>query len=292
MARVRYIERTSRTVGGDIDLDILKRKSWPGIAAEFVRFAPPEDYDFRLAENASYLALLNIHRNDGETVVPGFLRDTRKDLRNKLTFVPAGCELTGWSEIDRPGSVTAVYFEPCSSDDGRADPSQFPPMLGFEDNMLRAALSQFQAVLNDPNLDTPGYAETLGVLLAYELGRFKNQLKQPAPLQGGLTARQVRLVIEFLESRLTDKTSVSELAALVDLSRFHFIRAFKKTVGMPPHQYLVHRRVERAKELLSDQRLSVTEIAEKSGFNSTTQLTRSFRRIVGTTPSSFRREAI
>ncbi len=291
MPGVRYIERTSRAAGGDIDLDVLKRKSWPGIAAEFVRFAPPEEFDFHHIDASSHLALLNINRADGETVLPDYPRSTTRDLRNKLTFVPGGCDLSGWSRILRPGTVTTVYFEPCASDDGRTDLAQSPPMIEFEDNMVRAALLQFQAILTDPSLDISGYAETLGVLLSFELARFRTQLKQPAPQQGGLTARQVRLVVEYLESRLSDKTTVSELAALVDLSRFHFIRAFKKTVGMPPHQYLVHRRVERAKELLADRNLSVTEIAERSGFNSTTQLTRSFRRIVGTTPSTFRREA-
>lgn len=90
---------------------------------------------------------------------------------------------------------------------------------------------------------------------------------------------------------LGDKTSIASLAALLDLSRFHFIRAFKKTVGMPPHQFVVHRRVERAREMLQDSQMTVLEIANRTGFNSTTHFTKSFRRITGTTPSAFRRNA-
>jgi AraC family transcriptional regulator len=164
-------------------------------------------------------------------------------------------------------------------------------MLEFEDPMLRSAMMQFQAILHDPALDTPGYAETLGILLAFEAGRVHAQSKGTRPPQGGLTPRQVRRVIDYLESRMTDRTSISEMSALVDLSRFHFIRAFKKTVGMPPHQFVVHRRIERARELLTEPQLSVSEVATRTGFNSTTQFTRSFRRIVGTTPTVFRREA-
>lgn len=289
MAKVRYIERISRATGGDIDLDVQKRKSWPGIAAEFVRFAPPEEFDFQLTTSSNLIALLNIYRVDGETAVPDLPRSFKKDLRNRITFIPRACEIRGWSRILKPASAMTVYFNQHAPDDEHCDLSLFPPMLEFEDNMLRAAMLQFQAILHEPTLDTPGYAETLGILLAFEIARFSNQSRHSAPLQGGLTARQVRLVVEYLDSRLSDKVTILELSALLDLSRFHFIRAFKKTVGMPPHQFIVHRRIERAKELLTNERLSVTEIAGKSGFHGTAQLTKAFRRIVGTTPTTFRR---
>jgi AraC family transcriptional regulator len=291
MAKVCHIERTSRGADDAIDLDAMKRKSWPGIAAEFVRVASPAEFDFRLVNPASnYLVLLNLRRVDGETEVAGLPRMYKKDLRNKLTFIPSGCPVHGWSRISKPASFMGVYFNQTASDNCHSDPSPLPPIVEFEDNMLRSTMLQFQAILNDPSLDTPGYAETLGVLLAFEMERLKCQSKQPERLQGGLTARQVRLVTEHLESRLSDKTTISELSDLLNLSRFHFIRAFKKSVGMPPHQFVVHRRVERAKELLTDHKLSVSDVAVRTGFNSATQLTRTFRRVVGATPTTFRRE--
>lgn len=291
MAKVCHIERTSRGADDAIDLDAMKRKSWPGIAAEFVRVASPAEFDFRLVNPASnYLVLLNLRRVDGETQVAGLPGMYKKDLRNKLSFIPSGCPAGGWSRISKPASFMAVYFNQTASDNCHSDPSALPPIVEFEDNMLRSTMLQFQAILNDPSLDTPGYAETLGVLLAFEMERLKCQSKQPERLQGGLTVRQVRLVTEHLESRLSDKTTISELSGLLNLSRFHFIRAFKKSVGMPPHQFVVHRRVERAKELLTDHKLSVSDVAVRTGFNSATQLTRTFRRVVGATPTTFRRE--
>jgi AraC family transcriptional regulator len=290
MSRIRYIERTLRGTGGEIDLDVLKRKSWPGIAAEFVRFAVPSEFDFRLAQSTNFLTLLNIYRADGDTTIAGMPRSLKKDLRNKLTFVPSGAELRGWACIEKPSSCMSVYFDGLPNNGGQVSLSDLPPILEFEDHMLRSVMMQIQSILHDPSLDTPGYAETLGTLLAFEMGRFKSQSKDAKAPQGGLTARQVRHVIDYLETRLTDKTTIAELSALVDLSRFHFIRAFKKTVGMPPHQFVVHRRVERARELLHDPQLSVSEVATRTGFNSTTHFTKSFRRITGTTPTSFRRD--
>lgn len=287
---VRAIERTARPSGGPIDFDLLKRKSWPGVSAECVRIAAPAEYDFQLEVTSNFLMLLDLQRADGETVVSGVPRTYRKNLRHRLTFVPTRAEVSGWSRIFKPASFTAVYFDPHILDEERRDLSQLPPMVEFEDSMLRAAMLRFDAILNDPTLDQPGYPETLAVLLAFEIGRMRGQLKSPRVLQGGLAQWQVKVVVDYLEGHLADNTTISELSALLQLSRFHFIRAFKKTVGMPPHQFILHRRIERARELLADRNLSVTEIAERTGFNGTAQLTRAFRQIAGTTPTAFRRD--
>jgi AraC family transcriptional regulator len=254
-----------------------------------VRLAAPTEYDFRLALSSNFLMLLDLQRTDGETRVPGAPPSYRKNLRHRLSFVPAGSEISGWSRIQKPASFTALYFDPYVLDEQRCDLSQVAPMVEFEDNMLRTAMLQFDAILNDPTLDQPGYSETLAILLAFEVGRLHNQMKTPAAPRSGLPQWQVRVVVDYLESHLADRTTISELASLLHLSRFHFIRAFKKTVGMPPHQFVLHRRIERARELLGNNELSVSEIAERTGFNGAAQLTRAFRQITGATPTAFRR---
>ena len=127
-------------------------------------------------------------------------------------------------------------------------------------------------------------------MLAFEINRHNDRCKLPAANASGLTQWQVRTVTDYLEGHLSDKTTIADLSALLDLSRFHFIRAFKKAVGLPPHRYIMHRRIERARELLANRDLSIGEIAERTGFSGTAQLTRAFRNIAGTTPTAFRRE--
>ena len=287
---VRPIERTARPSGGPIDFELFRRKTWPGVSAECVRIAAPVEYDFRLQVTSNFLLLLDLQRADGETTVSGAHRSSKKNLRHRLTYAPFRSEVAGWSRIVKPASFTAVYFDPRVLDEERCDLSQSPPLVEFEDSMLRAAMLRFDAILADPSLDLPGYPETLTLLLAFEIGRLKGQVKAPQPSQGGMAQWQVKVVVDYLESRLADQTSIAELAALLQLSRFHFIRAFKKTVGMPPHQFILHRRIERARELLANRDLSVGEVAEQTGFNGTAQLTRVFRQIAGTTPSAFRRD--
>lgn len=286
----RLIERTERASGGTIDFDLLKRKSWLGISAEHVRIAGPAEYDFRLDVTSNVLMLLDLHRIDGETEIVGGARTHKKNLRHRLSFVPAASGVRGWSSIAKPASFTALYFDPALLDEHGSGVAQVPPLVEVDDNMLRTTMLQFQAILNDPGLDRPGYAETLAMLVAFEIGRLRNQTAAASKRVSGLAAWQVRLVTDHLEGHIGDKTTIADLAALLDLSRFHFIRAFKKAVGMPPHQYMLRRRVERGRELLADRDLTVTEIADQTGFGGIAQFTRAFRQIVGTTPTAYRRE--
>lgn len=98
--------------------------------------------------------------------------------------------------------------------------------------------------------------------------------------------RPVRRAIEFLRERLTDPITLEVLAQHADLDKFHLCRAFRAQIGMPPHAYLTHLRVARAKELLR-RGARASDVAPLVGFYDQAQLTRHFRRIVGTTPARY-----
>ena len=284
-----HVERISRVTGGAIDVDVLKRKSWPGFAAEFVRIPAPTFYDFKLRGAWSHVALLDLYRTGGETSAGGMDPTFVKDLRNKITFVPAGYTLEGCCSFDKTATITAIAIDPDAKFEHWIDVAQLSPRIEFVDQMLRWELLRFQTLLNDPGQDIPGYAETLVELLSYDLNRVAAGRSRQQPIAFGLNTSQVRIVTEYIDAHLSERPTISELAALVDLTRFHFIRSFKKAVGMPPHQFMIYRSVERAKELLAEQDQSVANVAVRTGFGSSIQLTRAFRRLVGTTPTEFRR---
>jgi AraC family transcriptional regulator len=82
------------------------------------------------------------------------------------------------------------------------------------------------------------------------------------------------------------------MAATAHLSAYHFARQFKAATGLPPHQYVIARRVDRAQQLLQpDGDLSLTEIAARAGFSDQCQFSHHFKRLVGVTPGQFRRSA-
>jgi AraC family transcriptional regulator len=86
--------------------------------------------------------------------------------------------------------------------------------------------------------------------------------------------------------------TLTQLAAVVGLNPYHFARQFKAATGLPPHQYVIARRVERAMQLLqAGTGLSLAEVALHAGFSDQSQLSHHFKRLVGVTPGRFRTPA-
>src|SRR5262249_19610045 len=112
----------------------------------------------------------------------------------------------------------------------------------------------------------------------------------PTPAsRGGLAARQERLVCDYIEMHLAADLSLADLAALAGLSPSYFARAFKRSLGLPPHQYVLRRRIERAKELLANPALSAGEIGSACGFLHISSFNEAFHRHTGVTPMQYRR---
>jgi len=105
----------------------------------------------------------------------------------------------------------------------------------------------------------------------------------------GLADWQVRKVTAYMRDRLDEEITLDQLAALVSLSRFHFGAAFRLATGRTPHDWLVDERIARARGLLADPRLPVTEIALSVGYQTPSSFAAAFRKVVGMTPSDFRR---
>jgi AraC family transcriptional regulator len=265
--------------------------SWTWFSAELVRVWPT-DLEFRVKGDAAYLALHDSVRSDGETTIVGGSRSTLTDLRDKLTFVPIGSSAEGWNRFEgRTSCVFAVHLASTALDHDANDISKVPPALYFENDNLKATLQKLQGVLDGSGINDHAYAETLGLLLLWELRHAADPKHSGLnPVRGGLTARQLRRVREYVDVQILNEITISDLAALAGLSRYHFIRAFKDTVGFTPYQYVLSERFLRARALLSKPDLSLGEVALAVGFSDASQLNRVFRKFAGVTPAAFRRE--
>lgn len=135
------------------------------------------------------------------------------------------------------------------------------------------------------------YAETAATLLSLHLLRHNAGLApvRPQPVRGGLAPYVLRRVTELIEFRLGEDISLSELAGLADLSVSHFCRAFKVSTGRSPHQWRAERRIERAKEMLCYDRMTIAEIALACGFSSQSHFGSVFISSVGVSPAAWRR---
>jgi AraC family transcriptional regulator len=107
--------------------------------------------------------------------------------------------------------------------------------------------------------------------------------------RGGLSFKQMRIATEFLEAHLDGNVALQQVADACELSVSHFARAFKTTFRRPPYKWLTELRVDRARDIMTNSRLSLTDIATQCGFVDQSALIRAFMRVHGVTPGIWRR---
>jgi transcriptional regulator GlxA family with amidase domain len=105
----------------------------------------------------------------------------------------------------------------------------------------------------------------------------------------GLANWQTKRALDYIEQNLGSKVEIRQLANAVALSKSHFSRAFKRSLGFTPARYVVIRRVERAQQMMSSTAERLTDIAIACGFADQPHLNRYFRRLVGVSPGVWRR---
>ncbi|BDM83777.1 helix-turn-helix domain-containing protein [Acaryochloris marina] len=106
---------------------------------------------------------------------------------------------------------------------------------------------------------------------------------------GGLSSLKLRMVTEFINDNLSENISLNILSKLVDISPYYFSRLFKQSTGLSPCQYIIKQRINKAKNLLSNQDLDIADIALICGFTHQSHLNRYFKKHTGTTPKKFRK---
>jgi AraC family transcriptional regulator len=264
-----------------------------GLTAEVVQATRREKMEFRFR---APLHLLGVHeqgsRNDGDTYIEGLPRSSLRDVRRKLTFVPAGHEYREWQDPRVLTRVVYFYFDPAKMPVPEIGVAPVPlaPRLFFEDAALSDTALKLKSLIESGGADSSPYFEALGSVLAHELVRLNAGVPRLKTLeQGGLAAWQRRTVAAYIEDHLADQISLATLAQLAGLSPYYFCRAFKQSFGIPPHRYHNSRRIEHAKTLLAKPASTVTDIGLSIGFSDTSAFTAAFHKTTGLTPTAFRR---
>ena len=216
-----------------------------------------------------------------------------------LTLVPAG---TGYEWITvGPIDFAHLYVHPgrlnsiiASQFDRDPTSVTLDEQVGFEDRLLSELIREMLVHAEQEDGGASGYLDTLFdfavAKLAHQHSTLASTQVAGRSVRGALAPLPLRRVLECVEGRLAETVSLSELADVAGLSRFHFSRAFQAAMGEPPMAYLAHRRLEVAKRMLRGADLPLAEIGRRSGLGSPSQFASSFRRGTGQTPSSYRRQ--
>ena len=299
-------ERASRLLAGQERMshpsveifppDAVRRRAVAGrsITAEIVQSASNVKVEYRLHATAHVLVAYEEGiRCDGETVVEGAPRSKLRRYARKLTLVPAGCQYHEWHEHRTLSRFTYLYFDlkrlRLESQGGVAD-TRFTPRVFFEDESLWHATRELADLVEHPASGDRDYFDALGAIVMHRILRL--QRGEPGSrrrIRGGLAAWQQRIATTFIEEHLADRIELTALAQLVRQSPYHFCRAFKQSLGMPPLRYQAQRRIDHAKLLLAKPAMSVTDIGLAVGFGCSSSFATAFRKATGFTPTAYQR---
>jgi AraC family transcriptional regulator len=165
------------------------------------------------------------------------------------------------------------------------------PFVTTEDSFITQAML---ALEDDMCAGSPAgrlYGESLGIALAAHLVRKYSNITQDSQRGTAISKEMLRPVFQYIRDNLETDLSLQNLADLVQMDVYRFLRSFKHSTGLPPHRYILHERIERAKSLLSNPALPLTEVALRSGFASQSHFATAFRRMTNVTPRTYRNVA-
>ena len=203
--------------------------------------------------------------------------------------LPWGCAINTGFEATNFYVPRAVLD--CLSDDGAPSGDLIiKPGVCVDDAVIRGLVVAMEAVFEHGPRHNSLFLDHIGWALAAHCAANFLENTRPAGLaSGGLAPWQERLAKDMIASQLDGKIRLADLAAECGLSVSHFSRAFRRSTSVPPHQWLTHRRIDCAQNLLLTTHTPIAQIALDCGFNDQSHFTTVFRRVVGMSPAEWRR---
>jgi AraC family transcriptional regulator len=230
-------------------------------------------------------------------VYPGKRRFEGKMLSGDTAIIPAGSSWVCRAEGSDTPNMLLLYLRPlfvrsAADELNFAHDTGLTPQIGFRDKHICHMAMSLLHELNEANVVGRLYADSVATGLAIQLARHYSSLKDVHVGHGGMAPHKLRKAIALIDHHLSDeeegRVALRPVARAVRMSYFHFSRAFKQSMGMTATNYIAERRIERAKKMLEETELPISEIALRSGFSSQSHFTTAFRRLAGATPKAFR----
>jgi len=268
------------------------KKDWQDITVEYGLLESVGDFEFAMPKHAISVAFI-----PHERVIWSV------DGKKQTTALPAGSAfLYGdrefvWHHREKASEYVTLYLDPqhrqqIALENDLPAETKLTHRVIFPDPTITQVAHWFKGELLNEGLGGNLFAESLKNLLTIHLlrhycesGRPQQKLVVPGRALDAVKLKQVQ---DYIEEHLAEDIAIDAMAALIPMSQFHFARAFKASMGETPHKYLIQRRMERAKVLLTVTQLAIAEVAYRVGFSNQSHFTAHFRKATGVTPKDYR----
>lgn len=262
---------------------------WPGVHIHRARVMPG-----RMVEHTNAFHEVNVAINGTlvtEKVSATGRRVVTRGGSGNLCITPAGQPISAyWDQpLENMGFSIDPQFVTKTATENHFSPNfEFTEIYRKEDALIQ---NIGLTLLAEAESDTPSghlFTDSLIQTLTLHLLSNYSTAKNATIVNGGLSGYKLRRVKEFIAENLEADLSLAEIAAVAELSQFHFARAFRKTTGLTPQQYVMQQRIEQAKLLLSNAELPIVEISLRTGFKNQSHFTTLFRKFTKLTPKTWR----
>jgi AraC family transcriptional regulator len=267
---------------------LITVRHWPGMRSEY-NWLPPHDH---VTVTRPYQIGVSFTEHHG-VVQERDGRAVELDVTPGAVFA-TGRQRVTWADVREPTEAVEIYpdlelLRTAAASSSQARTIEIDPVSGGRDPVVLGIAAVLKRVhVHDGHLDDLN-ASTLAHRLAEHLVTYYCGPRPAAPRPPGRLDRALlERVADLVDDRLGKQLTLGDLAAAAGFSPFHFARAFKASTGMAPYEYVIMRRVERAKTLLLGTGRSVAQVANDVGFSNLSHFRRTFRRHTGFTPGELR----
>ncbi len=267
--------------------DSAQQGSWTGLFVE-EHHLPPMAYP----EGFSRKHLVAMHyRQATLSRFLGQLPRTRPMRHGSLDIVPQGTQLGVYGCDETEYIMLALdpgFVHQIANESGMYD-SKLMRHVGIRDPQIEYIAFALKSELDAGCPSGKVYGDGLAVALAARLlGRYSAHVTTSHNCSALLSGYTLRRVTDYIEENLTEDLTLAEIADVAHMSPHYFSRAFRNSTGIPPHRYVIDRRIEKAKALLSDNNLPLVEVGLSVGFQNQSHFTTLFHKRTGVTPKVYR----
>ena len=289
--KISNVQGSNQEVAKDIIAPILSsvKAGWDSMLVEYWQLPA---HEIPAQTPSEYIINLHLQRPARlELMWDGHLVSKRFTY-GEITILPPGLPCSGvcFEACEflvlrlQPALITHVAQE-----SGYRSQLEIAPSLGVISPQIQHIGLALKAELEYGCLSGRLYGESLATALSsYLVHRYSNSNQRVQDCADGLPKYKLWNTLEYINDHLERDLTVAELAGVAQMSTYHFARLFKQSTGFTPHQYVVNCRIERAKTLLKERKLSIAEICDCVGFQSPSHFTALFRKHMTMTPKAYR----